>query len=452
MVFGSGNTAKGGMIKGVCAAFLISALSSTIYSSAANAGGFSIREQSTSGLGAAFAGNAAGYDLSTIYWNPAGVATAGVGVTTESHYALILPNSRIDPVDGQPTAALLGAFFGYDTNPTNIEEVAIVPASYGAYRINDKLTLGFGINSPFGLSTKSDNPNYLDQFSYRSADLLTMNLNPVIGYQVSDTLSIGVGFQAQYTDLELNQAFLAGVGVDPTAKLQGDDWGYGFTIGAMWKPVAGTTIGIGYRSKIENTLEGDVYVDGIGQFANIEADLDLPDILTISLRQDLSPNMRLLGTFEWTNWSILQTVKVQDTGTGSQLLFPGVGGAAPVQIEANWDDGYFLSGGLEYDYNSQLTLRGGVAYEWSPVQEPTQRLSTIPDADRIWLSVGATYKWNEMTSFDIGYTHIFIEDSDILRPNSFAASVESSVDIIGVSMKTKWGADGPLGILKGFNN
>jgi long-chain fatty acid transport protein len=128
------------------------------------------------------------------------------------------------------------------------------------------------------------------------------------------------------------------------------------------------------------------------------------------------------------------------------------GGTIPLSIEANWDDGYFLSGGLEYDYSDKLTVRGGVAYEWSPVQEASQRLITVPDADRVWLSVGATYKYSEATSFDFAYTHIFVEDGDIIRPSGFTGESESSVDIIGVSMKTKWGADGPLGLLKGFNN
>ena len=43
---------------------------------AADAGGFGVREQSASGLGAAFAGIAAGSSLSSIFWNPAAVSLA----------------------------------------------------------------------------------------------------------------------------------------------------------------------------------------------------------------------------------------------------------------------------------------------------------------------------------------------------------------------------------------
>lgn len=437
------------------------------------AGGFAIREQSTSGLGAAFAGNAAGYDLSTIYWNPAGVAIAGPGITTESHAAVILPNAEVDPVDNQALtsgASPFGILFGpLSSGGNDIDKVAFVPSSYAAWRINDKLTIGYGFNAPFGLATEADDSVWAGQYDFREAELKTYNFNPVVGYQISPTLSIGLGLQVQYTDLNLKQAIIpaALVGITPSsthpsADVDVDDWGVGFTAGLLWRPVKGTSIGVGYRSRVNNTLEGTLDVSGLPAASqNVRADFDLPEIVTVSLRQDIAPNMRLLGTFEWTNWSILGTVNLINKDTGApvmtadpasaSLAMPVVTGV-PLTVEANWDDGYFLSGGLEYDYNEQLTLRGGVAYEWSPIQEPTQRLVAVPDSDRIWLSVGATYKYSETTSFDFAYTHIFMDDETLLRPSGFAASVDSSIDIIGVSFKSKWGADGPFGLLSGITN
>ncbi len=431
------------------------------------AGGFSIREQSTSGLGAAFAGNAAGYDLSTIYWNPAGVAIAGPGLTTESHYAVILPDSEIDPFDNQALTSGVSPFGGtfgpLSAAGNDIDKVAFVPSSYGAWRINDKLTIGYGFNAPFGLATEADDKVWSGQYDFREADLKTYNFNPVVGYQLTSTLSVGVGLQVQYTDLNLKQAIIpppAVFGVvpssaHPSANVKIDDWSVGFTAGLLWRPLQGTSIGVGYRSRINNTLEGTLDVDGFAiPRQNVEADFDLPEIVTVSLRQDLTPNMRLLGTFEWTNWSILGDVVLRnkDTGAAVQTINPGTLTGGPLTVEANWDDGYFLSGGLEYDYNEQVTLRGGVAYEWSPVQEPTQRLTPVPDTDRIWLSIGATYKYSETTSFDFAYTHIFMDDETLLRPTGFAAGVDSSVDIIGVSFKTKWGKEGPFGLLSGLTN
>ena len=193
---------------------------------------------------------------------------------------------------------------------------------------------------------------------------------------------------------------------------------------------------------MDSTLEGGQFVNK-SLVQNINAEFDLPSIFTVSVRQAISPKMRLLGTFEWTDWDILDTVVIRDSA-----------GDPVAAVEANWEDGYYLSGGLEYDYSDKLTLRGGVGYEWAPSQEPEQRLVSVPDNDRVWLSVGATYHYSETTSIDFAYTHIFVEDGRIERENApfFSGDVDSSADILGVSFKTKWGADGPFGLLKGLNN
>ncbi len=423
----------------------------SLMATSAFAGGLSVREQSTSAQGASFAGNAAGYDLSTIFWNPAGVTIAGPGITTESHAALIIGDAELDPTGNHPL------FSALPSGPNETGKNALIPSSYAAWRLTDKVTLGYAFNAPFGLSVEADNEGWAGQYNFREGEMKTFNFNPVVGYQVSPTLGLGVGLQVQYTELEFKQArllnpFAPSVN-DPTETIEGDDWSFGYTLGMLWRPVAGTSVGIGFRSRLKNKLEGTFVRPAGGALPAavipVEADLDLPEMVTVSLRQAIAPNMRLLGTFEWTNWSRFQTVQIIDKTTG--LPTTSVTGAN-VEFEGNWDDGYFLSGGLEYDYSDQLTLRGGVAYEWSPVQEATQRLIAVPDNDRIWLSAGATYKWSEATSFDLAYTHIFIDDGDIEYGNGFTAESEGSVDIISLSFKTKWGEDGPLGLLSGLNN
>src|SRR5712691_733173 len=58
------------------------------------AGGFAVREQSTYGLGTAFAGIAAGESLSSIFWNPAGVSVAR-SIEVETDAALVIPDTQI---------------------------------------------------------------------------------------------------------------------------------------------------------------------------------------------------------------------------------------------------------------------------------------------------------------------------------------------------------------------
>ena len=138
--------------------------------------------------------------------------------------------------------------------------------------------------------------------------------------------------------------------------------------------------------------------------------------------------------FEWTNWSVLETP-----------LVTGPGGVVVTDLPLNYDDGYFYSLGFDYKYSNQLTLRAGVAYEDSPIDTEV-RSTRLPDNDRIWASVGATYQWNEKLSFDIAYTHIFTKETDIrILPGQqdfeglpFVADVDSSTDIVTVGLRYRW--------------
>jgi long-chain fatty acid transport protein len=120
-----------------------------------------------------------------------------------------------------------------------------------------------------------------------------------------------------------------------------------------------------------------------------------------------------------------------------------------LKTAANWDDGWFFSIGGEYDYSPYLTLRSGIAYEMSPIDDASKRLVQIPDNNRIWLSVGASYAWSEAMTIDLAYSPIFIEDGGVdlyttstpVMPGGvgpFTGNVQASVDLFSVGLRTKW--------------
>ena len=197
-----------------------------------------------------------------------------------------------------------------------------------------------------------------------------------------------------------------------------------------------------------HTLEGRFATAGGAPFLayiGAEVDLDLPDIVTLSIRQAIAPNMRLLGTIEWSNWSEFQDLTLVSTAPGTVAGAGAVPAGVPfAAIDANWSDGWFFSIGGEYDYNDMITLRAGAAYEISPVDNPTKRFTSIPDNDRVWLSAGATVKVSHNIALDLAYTHVFIEDGDFLRTslggNVIGGYSEAQVDIFAASLKTTWGA------------
>ncbi|WP_157014643.1 OmpP1/FadL family transporter [Mesorhizobium xinjiangense] len=394
----------------------------------ADAGGFAVREQSAYGQGSSFAGMAApGDSISSMFWNPAAVTIVD-GIVVEGNVTGIFPRSKLDVEPTRSTLAPLG--FG---NGGNVGEIGVVPTAYFAMPVNDRLYFGLSINAPYGLATTSDAP-WVGMISHLEAEAVSFNATPIVGVKINDMLSIAVGLQVQYFDVDIKSA-LAPIAGPPKQRVSGDDWGIGFVAGLTFTPMDGTTIGIGYRSMIKQSLEGtqsfDIPVGGglvpAGSYP-IGADIDLPETISVGLRQRITESFTMMAGMEWTNWSRIQTVPFEGSPVGADLAL-------------NYEDGWFFSLGGEYKYNPELTLRAGVGYEIAPTEDE-HRSIRLPDADRIWASVGASYDWNEKLSLDLGYSHLFVDDGPIDETTAgirYAGTAEGSVDIISVGFRYKFG-------------
>lgn len=397
-----------------------------VSASGALAGGFEVREQSAFFQGTSFAGTAAGgSSLSSVFWNPATSYIVGNGITTDSSYSLILPEMNVEADFVAPT---LG---GTDTK-VDFGRDALVPASYAAYRLNSKTVLAIGMNSAYGLTTKPDNIRWAGQALARTSEIFSVNLNPSVSYEVMPGVSVGVGLQAQYFEIRGLKSALYDA--------DGDDIGFGATAGINITPFRGTSIGLGYRSRIEHDVDGRFNPTATGQLvglvnADLATSLDTPDKVTLSLRQELSASARLMGTVEWTNWSVFGAVPVD--------ISPN----PPAALNANWDDGWLYALGGEYDVSSKLTLRAGLAYEESPIQDSESRLIQLPDNNRVWASIGATYNWSDSTKINVAYSHVWVEDGDIERESLIGPgggvfigeAEDNGADIISVGVTMKLG-------------
>lgn len=402
------------------------------------AGGFALREQSAYYQGLSFAGNAAGGDsLSSMFWNPATVTNAE-GFTSESHHSLIIPRVEINP-DATTRAIVTGAG-GTPSGSGDIGVDAWVPSSYMGYKVNEQLYVGMSINAPYGLQTKP-NHNWAGQVYSRTSKIFSINASPTVGYKFNDMISVAVGAQIQYFKISLKRAILPTTGA-PSLTLDGDDVGFGVTAGLTITPMEGTAIGLGFRSAVAHTLDGNVTTPiGLAAAApvagryGINASLMTPELVTLSIKQRINDQFRVMGTLEWSNWSRLKAPPVTFTSNGSTLT----------TLPLNYNDGFYVALGGEYDWNEQLTFRAGAAYEWSPIDTDI-RGTRLPDNDRIWVSAGMTYRHNERLSFDLGYTHIFGTDTNInIQPGHqdfaglpFAADVDSQTDILSASLRYTW--------------
>ena len=413
------------------------ALALPIATNPAQAGGFAIREQSPYGQGSAYAGVAAGGALSSMFWNPA-VMTQFSGIQSEGALTGILPYSSNNATSG----ARIGT--------GNVSHDGLVPSSYFSWQVNPRLWLGISLNSPFGLTE-----TFPDAWSGRAYGaggdhLTTYNATPSIAYAFTDWLSIGAGVQIQYADATLTK----GIGnlLGDQVSISGKGWGYGFTAGLTLKPTPTTIVGLGYRSQIDQKLDGSLLLPA-GPFFNtpfstpgsISTTLNLPDTVSFGIRQKLDPQWTMMGTIEWSNWTHIGTSNVVQPDGQPALVLNGLGGG-PVTIPFEYKGGWFFSAGAEYQWNDKFAVRGGLGFERSPVVDAV-RIPILADNDRTWLSIGATYNCSPRLSFDFAYSHLFVKDTplDITGTSNpsfsgsiYTGSVDSHIDIISIAARYRW--------------
>jgi long-chain fatty acid transport protein len=400
-----------------------SAVAALLAASPALAGAFGLRTQSTTGLGAAFAGNASGMaGVSSMFWNPATV-TMNPGYNSEYNFTFVSPDVTVTPTAPTPTLARGGS--------GNIGQDAFIPASYNSYQLNETVWLGLSTGSAFGSITKPE-PIWAGQVYGRSSRVISLGATPILGIKLNEYVSIAAGPTIQYLKVRLNSA-LGAAPTSPTAILEGDNWGVGYTAGVTVTPMQGTTLGVGYRSSIQHDLEGTFRTGPLVRVAKVS--LNLPEQLTVGLTQQITPDFKLSGGFEWMNWSRLNIPGVT-----------GVTGAALTGVPLRYKDGYLYSIGGEYQLTSQWALRAGVAFEKSPIDN-SNRSVRLPDTDRIYASIGASYDWNEMIRLSATYSHVFgVGSSRIaIAPGNpqylglpFYADTKASVDIVSASVRIRW--------------
>jgi long-chain fatty acid transport protein len=422
---------------------------SLLLTTSAFASGYGLREFSGSALGVSYAGAAAnGLHGTTMAFNPALVNDVGDFDISASGIG-ILPNTA-----GTFTATTaVGSPVAGETNPHGIVNTALVPTLALRYRLSDQFTVGLLTSSPWGMVTDYGD-TFVGRYYATMSDVKTYNATPIVGWQPAPEFSIGAGVQVQYTTGRLGKAIDFGsIGaiyhipgsvpdaMDGSVLLKAHSWAYGFVLGVEWKPTSDLSIGLSYRSKIDNTLKGtenftlDPYGLGAylsahtGAFVNSPASAGFtnPQVVTFGLRWHVDDQFTLLAGGDWTGWSAFKTLTAQS--------------ANPYQPDdvsvMNWKSSLFGSVGVEYTPCHDWVLRLGTAYDETPTVDEF-RTPGIPDGNRVWISGGVGYRWNEHVDLDVSVARLFAQRADInllaTDPgNALRGSLHGSVDM-GVTL------------------
>ena len=355
--------------------------------------------QNASGMGNAYAGAAAeAEDASTIFFNPAGMTYIG---GTQMVVAIHLINPSIAFHD----KGSLGATG--DQGP-NAGSLALKPNFYIMTELTPAIKLGLGVSVPFGLTTEYDD-HWIGRFQVNKSELKTVNINPSIAFKVNDQLSFGLGLSAMRAEATLTRSVNFGLVGEGNVKVDGDDWGFGFNLGAIYQATTATRIGFAYRSNVKQKLEGKAsfirpaLVPNAGAAAdgNVIANIDLPETLSASIFSHINAKWDVMADITWTRWSRFQALRILRDNGSTLSVTP-----------ENWENTLRYAMGVNYRYSDTVKLRAGLAYD-EEANSDAFRSARTPANDRTWLTLGAGWQLSPASTMDIGYAHLFVRNARI---------------------------------------
>ncbi|NOI92474.1 outer membrane protein transport protein [Vibrio splendidus] len=409
-------------------------------STVTHAAGFQLAEYSATGLGRAYAGEAAMADGADAQWRNPAMLTYLEGTQVSVGGIYVDPN--ID-IDGTSTS-MMGK--STSSNSSDFAHSAVIPNFYVSHKYNEKFALGFAAGTNYGMETDLGK-DFGGANHGNEASVTTMELNLNAAYQVLESVSVGGGVRYIMAEGSFGAASTANSLVPlPTGTalkyMEGDDTAWGWQLGTAWQINENNRLGFTYKSEVDLTLEGhakgvgfDAVASAIGtpvksQY-NGSMQLALPATAELASFHQLTEKVAIHASVNWTNWSSFKEL-VAD--------IPEFGPASSQDIkEENWEDNYRFAIGTTYQMTPKLALRSGIAYDTSAVSEE-HRTATIPETDRTWLSIGAGYQWSEQLTLDAGFTYILAKDAKMLEDDAasapfggdFEGEVTGSIWLVGI--------------------
>ncbi|RYD22780.1 MAG: hypothetical protein EOP88_06790 [Verrucomicrobiaceae bacterium] len=305
-----------------------------------------------------------------VYYNPAGLTQLDQAEVTVGAYAI-----------------MLGLEADLDSGATadGKDDFGVLPQIYAAMPLTDKLVAGFGLNTPFGLATDWGQNS---QFRYLATEtqlqLLTAWL--VLGYEVTETFSIGGGIGVSHADLKLGQVInnASTGGADVLTEFNGDDEDVNYILSARWQPTEQHAVGLVYRSKSEYNLDGDYNLVGV---TKLPATCDFMTPSTLGFGYAYSPckEWTIEANIEWVNWDELNTLDL-------------TAGGATTPISFNWESNFIYSVGATRYFDNGWNVSAGYNYIENSMPDSTFT-PAVADANRHWLNAGVGrqydgFRWN----------------------------------------------------------
>lgn len=383
------------------------------------AGGFQVNLQGTKQTGMGHLGTSFHLGASSTYFNPAMMGLDENKFSVEAGVNLI--SSSVQFRNGN----------------TGISEMTDNPIGtpfylYATYKINDKLSAGLGVYTPFGSSVVWGD-DWSGKYLIQDISLSAVFIQPTLSYNISDKLRVGAGLAIVQGQVEINRALPVPIGNDATANLQGSTTAFGFNAGIHYDVSEKLSVGLTHRSKVDVELEeGDVdfTVDAAlatafpdGKFS---ATLPLPGTTTLGLAYKVSDKLLVSAEGSLVQWSEYKSLDF-DFETNTSSLDDS-------ENPRNYEDAYIFRVGAQYSYSEMFDFRAGFYYDQSPIQDEYFNPET-PNSDNIGITAGFSGHFGERFGVDASILYIIgTERESEYQPAGFGGTYASRSVITGIGL------------------
>jgi len=389
-----------GMKKGKI--FISAILCVCFFSSLAMANGLNLNSLGTRALtmGGAFVGLAD--DFSAIYWNPAGMT-----LFNQKYFGFygtdVIPfgKYRMD-VDVPPLINLVNA-------ETETKHFLAGMAAY-YHPVNEKVVVGFGVYVPSGLGSQWDgidfallptqaglppNPtvNWMSKIGM-------VTFSPALAFKVSDKLSIGAALNINYATFNISMWAGSTEAPMPVVDLSQYEesmtgWGYGATVGVLFKPTEKLSFGATFRSASAVKFKGEATISGmtdlgtamgmsLNDTSDLEREVTWPMWLAAGVAFKPVDGLTLTGDLQWTQWS--KKIRVMETVFKDPFWATMMEDSGDAARPMYWDDALQIRIGAEYRIKT-IALRAGYYHDPSPAPDRTMKV-LLPNFDFNVITVG----------------------------------------------------------------
>jgi long-chain fatty acid transport protein len=371
-------------------------VSVVLWTGIAHAAGFQVDVHDARATAMATAMMAHVDDASAVFYNPAGLIT-GRQFDIQLGDTLIIPS--VNYKDASYSASTEG-------------QVIPPPHAYAMYAINEAISVGAGLFSPFGLVVPWA-PDWGGRYATTYTNLKTYFINPEVAVRLGDRVRLGAGVQIIRGTAELNRALkFPAQAQDGEIHIGGGGWGVGGNGGVMVDIIPGTfTAGATFRSGASFDIKGNAH------FTNVPSEFqgtiyDQPAQTTVHLPVTFGvgfawwPVSRLRLAFDanYVGWQVVHDLTI--TFPATPPTPPATLGPLDTYLPKNWSHKWNYHLGGECWVSDQWRVRAGIMFD--PTPSPNNTITPdLPDFDRVNIGLGAGYRYYNF-NFDLGYQLIIL--------------------------------------------